>query len=521
MKISKNQYLFILTLILGAYYLVIGIYLNHLGYYNQESIFYIEKTKIVFEGLGNRIKVMGLTSPLLPFYNTFIFSWIDSYLAPVIASAIGTAVLFYIIASALTKRIDDDFYLYVLLLLFFIHPGLLYTACSGKSIYMVLTFFFLFFFNLLKFYRSNTTFHVSLASICLVILIFCDYKFIWLTLFFVPLVLVITVQSLNLGEKESIFRLFLSFNSPSLRRKLINKTFAIYIILFILPVASVICYKLLNLTHANDLNYFIESPYATWNVLVDKLNFDIATTSANYQLPELSIMVSVRVIYFCPLILVAIYLFRESTYQALTILTPFAFIEFLHIKYDKIFLTYEYYLIFLIMSLLCLVFKAQTVKRQMLFKAILFIVILIQLYTGYIFLSQSLITDEKRFIATLTTLKPNTDQEESMELAEVINNLPKTSRVLMDDAVAYPVAAFTHDIQKLTLPYQDLFLSAIETPYRYDDYVLIATPKNPFTGYTQLSSRYIPLIKIVNSGVNYQRVYETDNWILYRIVSTQ
>lgn len=108
-----------------------------------------------------------------------------------------------------------------------------------------------------------------------------------------------------------------------------------------------------------------------------------------------------------------------------------------------------------------------------------------------------------------------------MELAEVINNLPKTSRVLMDDAVAYPVAAFTHDIQKLTLPYQDLFLSAIETPYRYDDYVLIATPKNPFTGYTQLSSRYIPLIKIVNSGVNYQRVYETDNWILYRIVSTQ
>jgi len=521
MKISKNQYLFILTLILGAYYLVIGIYLNHLGYYNQESIFYIEKTKIVFEGWGNRIKVMGLTSPLLPFYNTFIFSWLDSYLAPVIASAIGTAVLFYVIAGTLTKRIEDDFYLYVLLLLFFLHPGLLYTACAGKSIYMVLIFFFLFFFNLLKFYRSNTTFHVSLASICLVILIFCDYKFIWLTLFFVPLVLAITVQSLNLGEKESIFRLFLSFNSPSLRRKLINKTFAIYIILFILPVASVICYKLLNLTHANDLNYFIESPYATWNVLVDKLNFDIATTSANYQLPELSIMVSVRVIYFCPLILVAIYLFRESTYQALTILTPFAFIEFLHIKYDKIFLTYEYYLIFLILSLLCLVFKAQTVKNQMLFKVILSVVVLIQLYTGYIFLSDSLITDEKRFITTLTTLKPNADQEESMELADVINSLPKTSRVLMDDAVSYPIAAFTHDIKQLTLPYQDLFLSAIETPYRYNDYILIATAKNPFTGYTQLNNRYIPLIKIVNSGVNYQRVYETDNWILYRIVSTQ
>ncbi|MDN5283918.1 MAG: hypothetical protein JWR38_192 [Mucilaginibacter sp.] len=521
MKISKTQFLFILTLILGAYYLVIGVYLNHLGYYNQENIFYIEKTKIVFEGLGNRIKVMGLTSPLLPFYATFIFSIFNTCLAPVIASAVGTAILFYIIADALTKRINDDFYLYMLMILFFLHPGMLYAACSGKAIYLVLIFFFLFFFNLLKFYRSNTTFHVSLASMCLVILIFCDYKFIWLTLFFAPLVLAITVQSLNLGEKESIFRLFLSFNRPSLRRKLINKTFAIYVILFILPIASIICYKLLNLTHANDLNYFIESPYATWSVLVDKLNYDITATSANYQLPELSVMVSVRVICFCPLILLAVYLFRKSTYQVLTILTPFAFIEFLHIKYDKLFLNYEYYLIFLILSLLCLVFKAQAIKRQNILKIALLVIILVQLYTGYIFLSQSLITDEKSFITTLATHEVNTDQAESMEMAEVINNLPKDSHVLMDDAISYPVAAFTHDIQKLTLPYQYLFLSAIETPYYYDNYILIATAKNPFAGYTQLNNKYIPLIRIVNSGVNYKRVYETNNWILYQIVSTQ
>lgn len=520
MKISKNQYLIILTLILGAYYLITGIYLNHLGYYNQESIFYIEKAKIVFEGLGNRIKVMGLTSPPLPFYNTFIFSAISSTLAPVIASAIGTAILFYIIANLFIRRINDNFYLYIVLVLFFLHPGILYVACSGKAIYMVLTFFFLFFFFLLKFYRSNTTFHVSLASICLVILIFSDYKFIWLSLFFAPLVLAITLQSLNLGEKESIFRLFLSFNSPSLRRKLINKTFAIYVILFILPVASVVSYKLLNLTHSNDLNYFLESPYATWNVLVDKLNYDINTTSANYQLPELSIMISIRVIYFCPLILIAIYLFRESTYQALTILIPFAFVEFLHIKYDKLFLTYEYYLIFLILSLLCLIFKALTVSQKVL-KPALVLAVLFQLYTGYTFLSKSLITDEKRFITTLTTREPNADQSESMEMAQVIDNLPKDTHVLMDDAVSYPIAAFTNDIKKLTMPYQDLFLSAIETPYRYDDYILIATAKNPFAGYTQLNNKYIPVIRTVNSGVNYKRVYETDNWILYRIISTQ
>jgi len=32
-----------------------------MGYYSQETLFYVEKAKIVFEGLGDRLKVMGLT----------------------------------------------------------------------------------------------------------------------------------------------------------------------------------------------------------------------------------------------------------------------------------------------------------------------------------------------------------------------------------------------------------------------------------------------------------------------------
>src|SRR5258708_3928884 len=258
MRNRRGLYLILITAFIAAYYLLLGIYLNKLGYYNQESLFYIEKTKILLDGLGNRLKVMGLTAPILPFYGAFIFSK-GGLLAPVIASAVGTALLFYIMALTLIKRTNDDFYLVMLIVLFLFHPGLLYAACSGKSIYMVLIFFYLFFFHIIRFYSSNTTFHISIASICLVILVFCDYKFIWLTLFFIPLVLFIATQSLNLGEKETIFRLYQSFNNPALRRKLVNKTFAIYVILFILPLASILIYKMLNLTHANDFDYFLES----------------------------------------------------------------------------------------------------------------------------------------------------------------------------------------------------------------------------------------------------------------------
>jgi hypothetical protein len=519
MKNSKSLYLVLITVVLAIYYLVCGIYLNKLGYINPESLFYIEKAKIVFEGLGNRIKVMGLTTPIFPFYATFLFSWISFSLAPVIASAIGTAILFYIMATTLIKRFNDDFYLLILLIIFLLHPGILYTACSGKSIYLVLIFFFLFFLNILKFYTSNTTFHISLSSICLVILVFCDYNFIWLTLFFIPLILSIAVQSLNLSEKESIFRLFISFNNPTLRRKLFNKTFALYIILFILPIASVISYKLLSLTHANDLNYFLESPYATWQVLNDKISYDQLTiTSANSILPEeVSLLISAKVLLFCPMIILSIYLFKESVYQILTLLTPFAFVEFLHIKFDKVFMVYEYYLIFMVLALLCIMFKARLVKQQILLKSILAVIVVVQLYTGYLFLQTSKIGDEQNFITVLFNRTTDTHEDDNRDAADYINSLPAGSRILVDDAIAYPVVAFVKNIKQLTMPYEDEFASAIESPEKYDGYLLTATAKNIATGYTQINDKYVVIIKQNNSALDLQKVFENKNWILYKI----
>src|ERR1700744_5122285 len=149
---NRSKYLLLITILLAIYYLVGGIYLNHLGYFSQEAMFYIEKARIVLHGSGNRLKVMGLTAPIIPFYSSFIFSGISSSLAPVIASSISTAVLFFMIGNALMRRAKDLFYLLVLIIIFTLHPGILYAAWSGKSIALVLTFFFMFFFNLLKFY---------------------------------------------------------------------------------------------------------------------------------------------------------------------------------------------------------------------------------------------------------------------------------------------------------------------------------------------------------------------------------
>ena len=515
---NQSKYLLLVAVLLAVYYVLCGFYLNHLGYYSQEALFYMEKSKIILNGLGDRLKVMGLTAPILPFYSSFIFSAISFVPPPVIASSVCMAILFYLMASTLIKRSNDIFYVFILLIIFLLHPGILYAATSGKSVSLVLIFFFLFFFNLLKFYRSNTTFHVSIASICLVVLIFCDYRFVWLTLFFIPLVLSITVKTLNLGEQESIFRLHQSFNNPSLRRKLINKTFALYIILFILPISCVVCYKLLNLTHAQDLDYFNQSPYATWTVLADKLSFDTLSTSSIYRIPESSVLLSLKMIIFCPMIIVALFLFRDSTYQILTLLTPFAFIEFLHIRYDKVFLPQEFYLMFLVLALLCILYRAQIIKRQGVLKIVVGVLALFQLVTGYIFLKNSNVGEERHFISVIESRAPDTRQDENRALAKYLNRLPEDSHVLIDDGIAYPVVAFTGNIHKLTLPYQEgIFLSAIEAPAEYDNYVLLATDKNEVTGFTQLNEKYIPVITRANSGLKFRRVYETNDWVLYKI----
>jgi hypothetical protein len=182
-------------------------------------------------------------------------------------------------------------------------------------------------------------------------------------------------------------------------------------------------------------------------------------------------------------------------------------------------LAHQYYLIFLILSLLCILYKAQTVKNQYVLKLVVGILAIVQLFTGFIFLQNSSIGGERSFIAVLFNRAADTRQDQNRGLANYLSRLPEGSHVLVDDAVAYPVVAFTNNIQRLTLPYQSVFLSAIEAPDKYDDYILLATEKNEVTGFTQLNNKYIPVAKKANSALKLRRVYETDDWTLFKIAN--
>jgi len=517
MRISRTTIFWLIAAFLAVYYLVLGIYVHDHGYFNKESLFYIEKTKIIIDGVGLRLQVMGLTAPLLPFYSSFLFAFAGKnyMLAPVFASAIGTAALYLVMTISLIKKKRDIYYLVLLTIIFLLHPGVLYIACSGKSTYLALIFFFLFFLNILRYYDSNTTFNVSIGSICLLILIFCDYKFIWISLFFVPLILSISIQTLNLGERESVFRLFLTFNNPSLRRKLINKTFAIYLIIFILPLATLWVYEMLNLTHANDLEYFIRSPYATWSVLSDKANYLLIKNT--HVASETSILTSLKVLLFCPLMVLAIYLYSKKAYQLLTLLTPFALVEFIKLKYEQAYLPFGYYMIFLVLAFLCIIYKSREMEHNLWMKWAMFFLVLFQLYSGYYFLKNSVITEDRNFITCLFQKGVDETEDEDRQIAGYIDKLPGSPQVLMDDAISYPIAAFTSNIRSLVLPYQGSYLGAVEGPGSVNNYILVASAQNPLGAYSQLNLKYLQAIQQYDGSLHIHQVYETDNWLLFSI----
>ena len=156
--------------------------------------------------------------------------------------------------------------------------------------------------------------------------------------------------------------------------------------------------------------------------------------------------------------------------------------------------------------------------KQHIMKPVLSIVIVFQLFTGYFFLKNSFVAEERDFIQSLFHETPDDSQAENKEMADYLNTLPNNEQVLVDDAVAYPVVAYPNHIQRLTLPYMETYLSASESPDRYVNYILIATDRNPLDGYTQLNDKYLPSIKKSDSNLNLQKIYETDNWVLYKVL---
>jgi len=220
----------------------------------------------------------------------------------------------------------------------------------------------------------------------------------------------------------------------------------------------------------------------------------------------------------------AAFLFRQNIQHFLTLLIPLALVEFLKIEFPDLFLAHQYYLIFIFLSFMALLFKSKVISQNYVYKFVIGACIVVQIFTAYSYLNNSFLESEQSFLNIATTQKVQgeitepTRYDEYIDVASYINSIPRNSKVLVDDANAYPIVSYVKNIHKLTLPYQDIFLSAIENPAPYVNYVLVASSANTVGGYTQLNEKYKSMMQIRN-GIMMDKTFETDNWIIYKIRS--
>jgi len=513
-----------LSLLLLVYYLFLSWVIHRTSYEHPESVFIAEKLKVLIETPDNRLHILGTTYPTLVFLSSFLFTPFGYLFAPVVASIVITTFLFFLVLNDFRDagKLPAYVYLPALALLFMFHPGLMYTAISGRGVAAVLLFFYLLFRSLLKYYQTQTTFHISMASLYMCCLIFCNYNFIWLLLAFFPFIVLISLDGLKVDrDQPSILQYYETVNNVSLRRKLTNRTLAIYGILFLLPLAALLLFRLLNEAHAGDASYFLTSQYANWHVIGDVPVGDLIAKGVTDNAGEQVQMVfQVYVLLLNPILILAFIYFRGRVYELFTLLSPFILMSILLIHLQTYF-TIEYYLIFLVTGLAGLVFYASPRFNRKLTWFLVFTVALLNIAAGIFYFHHTKDAEERYFFSALRNYKnwirEKRTTEESSVAAFISSVTDRNNRILIDDAAAFEIIAHMHSLDVAVLSESKNFITAAENPKSVVTYLCIAKDNNDKRNFTVLNNFNLQKM-VARKQFEVELMYQSDHWAVYRIL---
>ena len=524
MKTIAEKYINgVLALALLMYYLIMSWILHRTGYEHSENLFVAEKIKVLFESDENTLLTLGTTFPSLVFLSSLVFTPFGYLFAPILASIAITTALFYMIVNDFknTSKISAIVYVPVITLLFFLHPGLIYAAISGRGVAAILLFFYLVFRSLFRYYQTQTTFYLSMTSIYLACLIFCDYNFLWLLFAFFPFIVLVSLEGLKINkEQPAILQYFQSVNNLSQRRKLANRTVAIYIIVFLLPFGALFLFQVLNQTHAGNSTYFLTSQYANWHVIGNVPIGEIVSTGTSKNVGKQSqLLFQAYVLLLNPLLILAFFYYKGKLYELLTLLAPFILISILIINLQYYF-TIEYYLIFLILGLLGLsIYGGKKFSKKVTW-FLVFTVALLNVFTGIYYFKQTDDAEEKQFYTAVKDYKNwlgTKSINEEFEIAAYISSIATpTNKVLIDDASAFKVIAHLKNLDGIIMPLNKNFVTLIENPIAGARFMLIAKNNNTLKTFTVLNTYNFKQM-LLKEQFSPEIMFETEHWVVYRI----
>ncbi len=515
-----------LALVLLVFYLIMSWILHRTGYEHSENLFIAEKIKILFDAKENTLVTLGTTFPTMVFLSSLIFTPFGYLFSPIISSIALSVTLYFTLLKDFkeSSRLPAVVYIPLLSLLFFLHPGLIYSAISGRGVAAILIFFYFLFRSLFRYYQTQTTFYLSMASIYLTCLVFSDFNFIWLLLAFFPFIVLVSLEGLKINKDQAPISQYLeSVNNTSQRRKLTNRAIAIYIILFLLPFGALLLFGYLNDNHAGTSDYFINSQYANWHVLGNVPIGEVIATPGTNASFQTQLLFQFYVLLLNPLLILAFFYFRGKLYELFTLLAPFILMTILLINLQFYFII-EYYLIFLILGLIGLSFYAGKKFTKKATWFLVFTVGLLNVFTGIYYFKMTDDAEEKQFYSAIKDyknwLKVKNNSEE-YEVAQFISNIADiNNKVLVDDAAAFKIVAHLKSLEGIELPISKSFGTVIENPISGVRYMCVAKRENRLKNFTVLNSYNLNVMQSRGQFTT-QLMFESDNWVVYKIYSIE
>lgn len=518
MSAQFNKCLILISFLLFGYYIYIAYLIYCGGVHSNEALFFAEKSALLHEGNVDEIKLAGLTFPQLPFMVSWVFSFLDIRFSPILASTLGTSALFFIVAFSFRAHQYRNWLFFGILITFIFHPAFIFFAVSGKSSYMVLIFFYLFVMSIFRYFRTNTSYHISVASIYFTMLIFCSFKFFWLMLFILPIIFFVALQSMTVANNDLMSKIAIAFNTVSIRRKLLNKTLAIYLIIFALPITAILIFRLLNQVYTGDADYYLNSPYANYSAITDQTDNlkNLVDNKLGRIFPEVHFLITIRILLFAPLILFCLGIFKSISRNIFVVFSLFFFMEFLKIKYPNVFIVTHFYAAFICLSW-AVIANAKSTRTLKLSNHFYITLIILQLATAYFTIDSGHIPEEKKFQHAFVSVMMRTpfERDDTEKISSYIQNIKSNDIILADDANAYRIIALTGSAEIFLTPEENNFLAALAQPTKHVSYILATKKESPYDSFGLLNANMIQMFDL--KGISLHQVCSNKNWILWRI----
>ena len=500
------------TAALICWYIMIGWYLQQHHLWDSEALFLKEKAQIVAQNNHSIIQTLIITYPVLPFFGTLLFQWVG-LLAPVIFSAINVALLCAIISYGMIVYRLPKYALVAMTIVFFLHPGLVWLGASGNGYVVLLVAFFFILTGLYEYYLREMAFHITFAGFFMLMSLFVDIRFFWVIAFSVPILVFLAQRRYRIDKQEE--GELLKEVEKEFRRPLLMREQAVFSMILFLPLLVGATYLFFNHLFVGDWVFFLRSPYASWRVIehfiYQRFHDNYPWGAMSYPFYEEGLWdIFMHILFVAPtFFLLGRWALKTPVLLGLAVL-PCCYLLIIFYGYGE-YPRVSYYMLLWVVGAVGIIYEysAQSIRWW----KILVVLQILSTGTSWYYFRYSNIEEERSFASIIWGGKPILPEDKiaAEQVADYLRkNLKPTERVLLDDALGFPIVAFHGDVRRFILPFQSkFFLLSLSTPSVSAAYIVAQKKYAPLHAWDKVA---IKKDALVWWGEDYKTVFTAGDW---------